>query len=115
MALWQEKKKIDPLKPLLDKLPAWTKNIYILTLIAFFFIIIFVNKVNPFTQWSLQATKQELQEKKKYYEEKLEKVKNDKVDNDNNVEKFARENYYMKKKDEDVFIIVEEREDEDEK
>lgn len=109
-----KKKKIDPLKPLLDMMPAWSKNIYILTLIVFFFIIIFVNRVNPFTQWSLQATKQELEQKKKYYEEKLEKVKNDKVDNDNNVEKFARENYYMKKQDEDVFIIVEE-EAEDEK
>ncbi|MGK0387910.1 MAG: cell division protein DivIC [Maribacter sp.] len=110
-----KKKKIDPLKPLLDKLPAWIKNIYILTLIVFFFIIIFINRINPFTQWSLQSTKQELQDKKKYYEDKLGKVKSDKIDNDNNVEKFARENYYMKKQDEDVFIIVEEGEDKEEK
>jgi cell division protein FtsB len=110
-----KKKRIDPLKPLLDKLPAWTKNIYILTLIVFFFVIIFVNRVNPLTQWSLQSTKQELQDKKKYYEDKLEKVKSDKIDNDNNIEKFARENYYMKKKDEDVFIIVEEEDKEEKK
>lgn len=100
-------RRIHPFKPLLDKIPTPLKNKYIITLCIFFFIIVFINKVNPFTQWSLQNTKSELEDKKEYYEKKLDKVKNDKVDNVKNVEKFARENYYMKKNDEDVFIIVE--------
>ena len=98
----------NPLKPLLDKLPAPLKNKYVLTLMVFFFIIIFVNRITPLTQLSLQNTKKDRIKKKEYYEGKLEEVKNDKIDNVKNVEKFAREKYYMKKKNEDVFIIVEE-------
>lgn len=106
-------KKINPLQPLLDKLPAPLKNKYILTLIVFFFIILFVNKITPLTQLSLQNTKKDRIKKKEYYEKLKEEVKNDKIDNVRNIEKFARENYYMKKKNEDVFIIVEEDEEED--
>ena len=37
-----------------------------------------------------------------------EEVKQDKKDIENDKEKFAREHYYMKKDNEDVYIIVEE-------
>jgi hypothetical protein len=101
-------RRINPFQPVLDKLPGPLKNKYFLTLAVFFFVIIFVNKVNPITQLKLQGTKTELEGKKKYYKQKLEEVAQDRVDNERHVEKFAREHYYMKKKVEDVFVIVEE-------
>lgn len=98
----------NPFSPLLERLPAPLKNRYILTLIAFLFVMFFFNQMNPYTQWTLQRDKQEKEAKKKFYEEKLKQIKEDKVDNVRNIEKFAREKYFMKKKNEDVFIIVEE-------
>jgi len=43
-----------------------------------------------------------------YYLKQIEAVKQDRTDLQNNIEKFAREHYFMKKSDEDVFIIEEE-------
>ncbi len=91
---------------MLDKLPAPLKNKYVITLIIFLFFFVFINRINPLTQLSLQNHKKEMEDKKAYYEQKLEKVKEDKADNERNIEKFAREKYYMKKGNEDVFIIV---------
>lgn len=101
-------RRVNPLQPILDKLPAPLKNIYFLTLGLFFFTIIFVNDISPITQLKLQGTKMELEEKKRYYEMKLEEVVQDRADNERHVEKFAREHYHMKKSDEDVFVIVKE-------
>ncbi|MGB1216257.1 MAG: FtsB family cell division protein [Saprospiraceae bacterium] len=101
-------KRLNPLQPLLDKVPAPLKNKYVLTLIVFFFILLFVNKINPWIQYKLGQTKLELEEEKIYYQNKLDEVTKDKQDSEKNVEKFAREKYYMKKDDEDVYIFVEE-------
>ncbi len=101
-------KRINPFRPMLDKIPVPLRNKYILTLILFVIVIVFFNDLNPFAQWGLQDTKVELEEKRKYYEEKLQEVRLDIRDSERDKEKFAREHYYMKKKDEDVFIIVEE-------
>ncbi len=107
------KKRLNPFQPLLDKLPAPLKNKYVVTLIIFVFILLFVNKVSPWTLYKLNSTESELKEEKAYFEGKRSEVERDQKDNERNVEKFAREHYYMKKSDEDVFIIVnEESEDE---
>lgn len=102
-----KRRQINPFQPILDRLPAPLKNKYVLTLIVFLFIMLFVNRINPLTQWRLQQHKTELEQKKAYYEEKMQYLQKDKRDNERNVEKFAREKYYMKQKDEEVFIIVE--------
>ena len=53
----------------------------------------------------------EMEEEKQYYLERIEedsrRLNELKTDRDN-LEKFAREQYFMKKENEDVFVIVEE-------
>ena len=53
----------------------------------------------------------EMEEEKEYYLERIEedsrRLNELKTDRDN-LEKFAREQYFMKKENEDVFVIVEE-------
>jgi len=52
-----------------------------------------------------------LEEDKEYYTEKIEEVKMERealIGNKQKLEKFARENYLMKKPSEDVYILVEE-------
>ncbi len=103
-------RRTNPLEPILSRIPAPLRNKYIITLIIFLLIMLFFNKINPLTQWNLQGTKEELQEKKAYYEKELEDVNLDRRDSRRDIEKFAREKYYMKKDNEDVFIIVDEEE-----
>ena len=55
---------------------------------------------------------QEMEVEKQYYLERIEedsrRLNELKTDRDN-LEKFAREQYFMKKENEDVFVIVEEK------
>jgi cell division protein FtsB len=63
------------------------------------------------TQYNLSKKLNELQNEKAYFEEKILEVKKDReelLSNRELLEKFARENYFMKKKTEDLYIIVEE-------
>ena len=51
---------------------------------------------------------EELKEEKSYYEQKIIEVKSERenlLSSRGQLEKFARENYLMKKKTEDVYII----------
>lgn len=56
-------------------------------------------------------TLNEMEDEKQYYLERIDedsrRLKELKTDQDN-LEKFAREQYFMKKENEDVFVIVEE-------
>lgn len=50
----------------------------------------------------------ELENKKNYYRQEIEKAKKDLTDLQNNpaaLEKFAREHYMMKKDGEDIFVV----------
>lgn len=98
----------NPFKPFLKKIPTPLRNKYFLVLVVFFGWLIFFDTHDVLTQWRLQQSLHKLEQDKIYYEEKIEEVKKDKRDIENNKEKFAREHYYMKKSNEDVFIIVEE-------
>jgi len=95
----------NPFKPFLDKVPAPMRNIYFLSLVLFFAFMIFVDKHDFLTNYRLQQTLNKLENDKVYYEEKMKEVRKDRRDIANDKEKFAREHYYLNKKDEDVFII----------
>ena len=63
------------------------------------------------SQYRLKSKLKNLKDQKQYYLKKIEEVKKDREELLNNpelLEKFAREKYLMKKKGEDVFVIVEE-------
>ena len=93
-----------------DLVPAPLRNKYFLVLALFFAWMIFLDRHDVIPQWRLQRTVNKLESDKTFYLDKIEGAEQERLDLDINDEKFARERYYMKKSDEDVFII-EEKED----
>ena len=100
----------NPFKPLIQKIPSPLRNKYFLVLIFFTFWMIFFDKHDVFTNLELNRRVQQMEHDRDYYLKQIEAVKEDRTDLQNNIEKFAREHYFMKKSDEDVFIIEEESE-----
>jgi len=83
-------------------------NKYVIALAIFAVIILFTDHNNLFEQWDRKQELKKLQIKKAYYEGEIEKTKKKLADLNNNsaaLEKFAREKFYMKKDNEDVFVI----------
>ena len=95
----------NPLKPLIDQLPKPFRNKYFLVLVLFAGWMIFFDKHNLLTQVELYQTLQGLEEEKRFYGKSIEEAWEDKRDIEVDKEKFAREHYYLKKRNEDVFII----------
>jgi cell division protein FtsB len=85
-------------------------NKYLLLLIGFGVYITFFDDHNLINRWQTQRKIRELQKEYDYYQNEIkankEKIKRLQTDIDY-LEKFARENYHMKAKDEDIFIIKE--------
>lgn len=93
-----------------SKLPAFTKNFYFITALVFVFWMLFFDSNDLLTQYRLNKKLNDLENEKAYFEEKIAEVKQDReelLSNKDLLEKFARENYFMKKENEDLFIIVE--------
>lgn len=87
------------------------RNKYILTSI-FFVIWLFIFDQNNLVERIKNIREyNQLLKDKEYYFEKIEEdrqqLKELKTNNEN-LEKFAREKYFMKKEDEDVFVILDE-------
>ena len=98
----------NPLKPLVDGLPKPLRNKYFLSLAIFAFLMVFVDKHDVLTQIRLQRTVNKLEADKEFYGQKIEEAKQERLELELNDEKFARERYYMRKSNEDVFIIDDE-------
>lgn len=86
----------------------YLKNKYIIVLIGFVFYISFLEEVDIFTLQKRKDRLQELQSEKIRKKEKIKEIKNNlKIFEDKeSLEKFAREKYFFKKDDEDIFVIV---------
>lgn len=97
----------NPFKPFTRMIPAPFKNKYFLITTLFVGWMIFFDKHDILTNWQLQQTLNKIEEDKNYYKDKIKEAHEDRVDVQNNKEKFAREKYYFQKNDEDVFIMVE--------
>ena len=83
------------------------KNKYLIATVLFAVIILFTDHNNIFEQLKRNGELSELQAKKAYYLQEIEQTKKALSDLRNNpaaIEKFARENYMMKRDNEDIFI-----------
>jgi len=97
------------LAALLDRMPPWMKNKYILTLLVFLVWIILLDPNNLISRVRELKTRNRLEREKEYYMGRIEedRRKLDELRTSNeNLEKYAREQYRMKRPDEDLFIIV---------
>lgn len=92
------------------KVSPWVKNKFILTTFVFLLWLVIFDRSNWFDMIGEIRTIHTLESEKEYYQKKIEadnsKLKELKT-NDENLEKFAREQYLMKKSDEDIFIVDE--------
>ena len=73
--------------------------------------MIFFDGNDIITQIKLRKNLRQLERETNLYQEKIKQVRADKdalLTNKEMLEKFAREKYWMKKDNEDIFLIVEE-------
>lgn len=90
---------------LLELIPKPLRNKYFIALLFFCGWLIFFDSHDVLTQWRLQRTVNKLEEDKDYYKSKIEEASKNAEEIEQNPEKIAREKYYMKKANEDVYII----------
>ena len=96
-------------KSFLDKVPNWLKNRYSITLVAFTVWMLFFDSNDAFMLYKLKSELKTISVEKEYFEERIEDTRADldNLLNDNEkLEKFAREKYLMKNDNEDIFVIV---------
>ena len=88
-------------------------NKYFYVGFGFLLWMIFADQESIIVQYKLSNDIKTLEKQKKFYLEEIEKNQNSLniLNNDTtSLEKFARENYYMKKDNEEVFVVIEEKE-----
>ncbi len=86
-------------------------NKYTVVLLIFLVWLAFFDRNNLVEKMQLRGKISTLKKEKAYYLEKIEEDKRNMkelLSNKDNLEKFAREQYLMKNKNEDVFVIVNE-------
>jgi cell division protein DivIC len=98
----------------IEKIPAVFRNKYLLTVIIFFVWLLLLDSNNLIARYKQLRELHKLETDKDYYVKRIEadkrKLHELKTD-DHNLEKFAREQYLMKRPDEDLYIILTPSED----
>lgn len=98
---------------LADKLPPVLRNKYVLTLLIFLLWILLFDSNNLISRYKEMKELKKLRVDREYYINRIseDKRKLHELRTDNqNLEKFAREQYRMKKPEEDLYIIMTPRE-----
>jgi cell division protein DivIC len=103
-----DRKVLNPFKPMLNRLPNGFRNRVFIVLAAFILWMLFFDKASIYKQYRLSRTVSRLKMDKVFYQDKIKEAEQQRLDIQKNPEKFARERYFMKAGDEDVFIIEKE-------
>lgn len=93
----------------IEKIPPFLKNKYLLTIIIFVFWVVLLDSNNLISQHKEMKNLKKLRAEREYYVQRIEEDKRKLIElktDDKNLEKFAREQYRMKKPDEDLYIIL---------
>ncbi len=92
----------------------WAINKYVLIIGLFIVWMTFFDDASLYQHIRIDREIDELKEDRDFYKAKLEEVQTElkKVQEDpESIEKIARERFYMKKDNEDIFVVVEEKEE----
>ena len=92
-----------------DKIPPWLRNKYILTILIFVLWLLLFDANNLLDRWRDMRLFKTLEKDREYYNSRVEEDRRKLEElrtSDENLEKYAREQYRMKKPDEDIYIIV---------
>ncbi|MCC5939876.1 MAG: septum formation initiator family protein [Lunatimonas sp.] len=89
----------------------YTKNFYFIFTVLFVAWMVLIDTNDIVSHIKLRAKLRDLERQKEFYLERKEKVQKDREELMSNyelLEKFARERYLMKRKSEDLYVIIEE-------
>lgn len=92
------------------RIPKFLKNFYVLFGVFFFVWMLLIDSNDFVSQIRLANKLNSLRSQKEFYELKKVQVVQDREELTTNkelLEKFARENYLMKKPTEDIYVVVE--------
>lgn len=83
------------------------KNIFFLIFIVFAIWMLFFDSNSWLIHNELNNDIENLEAEKEYYKKEIKKDKKEikKLSNDDGLEKYGREKYHMKKKDEEIYLI----------
>jgi len=83
------------------------KNVFLLIIMVFGIWMLFFDSNSWFIHNELNNDIEALEEEKEYYKKEIEKDKKEikKLSNDEGLEKYGREKYRMKKKNEEIYLI----------
>lgn len=101
---------IDQLKKLIHYILSKFSKVQLIIIAALIVICFFISDSNIFARWGYDSEIRDLKKQIKHYREKTieDKRKLSELQSDKeNIEKFARENYLMKRENEEVFILKE--------
>ena len=88
------------------------KNKYVLTISVFAIWILFFDQNNLVDRMRMSSEIRQLEDDREYYIDQIEKDStrfHELTTDKDNLEKYAREQFLMKKKNEDVFVVIEEK------
>ena len=87
------------------------KNKYAWSLLAFVVWLTFFDQNNLITQIQYRLELADLEDEELFYQQEIKKIREDLKELESNpksLEKFAREKYFMKRDNEELFVLVEE-------
>lgn len=96
-------------KKVFVKILPYLKDKYIITVLFLVIWLSFIDNNDFISQYKYRQELSQLRSEKQYLEDEITRNKKDLhelMSSPENLEKFAREKFYMKKKDEDVFVLV---------
>lgn len=94
----------------MKKLIDLVKNKFFLVSVAFLVWMLFFDKNDVNSQLEYRSQVKKLEAQKDFYTKEISKAENDLQElttNPEKLEKFARERYFMKKDNEDVYVVIE--------
>ncbi|HRH57313.1 MAG: septum formation initiator family protein [Chitinophagales bacterium] len=100
---------VDP--KLTEKIPALFRNKFFFLFLGYFIYLLFFTQNTLISQVKLALQLRELNKEEAYYTKEIAKVKKEQKELFSGIEqmeKYARENYWMKRDSEDLYIFMEE-------
>lgn len=96
----------------MKRIPSPLRNKFLLTIVGLVVWLAFFDKNDLGSQIELRQQVKQLEKDKNYFAQEISVITSDikeLASNPKALEKFAREKYLMKRNDEDVFVIVEDK------
>ena len=89
------------------KIPSVFKNIYFIIIVSFIIWMLFFDSNSYLVHRELNKTILKLEKQKDFYKEGIKEDTKElnKIKTDSGLEEYAREKLFMKKEDEEIFII----------